>query len=71
MTIVSVSIPSEINQRIVELASRQRRSKSQVVAEAVDQYAIRSSWELLRKTGDQLAKKFAIESDEDVERFFG
>ncbi|MDO8650233.1 MAG: hypothetical protein Q7K33_02880 [Candidatus Berkelbacteria bacterium] len=71
MAIVSISIPSEINAKASDLAKKQRLSKSQVFAEALESYEIRKSWQELRVIGDKYAKLFGIETDDDVEKFFG
>jgi len=71
MAIVSVSIPSEINQKIIELAKIRRGSKSQIVAEAIEKYDFDLRWAEIRRYGDRIAKELGIESDDDVERIFG
>lgn len=71
MAIVSISIPSEINAKATELAKKQRLSKSQVFADALESYEISKSWQELRVIGNKFAKLYGIESDDDVEKFFG
>jgi len=70
MAIVSISIPSEVNAKASELAKKQRLSKSQVFADALESYEIRKSWQELRVIGDKFAKLYGIESDDDVEKIF-
>jgi predicted transcriptional regulator len=71
MKIVSVSLPTEINERITKIAIEQKRSKSQIVLEAVEKYEFDIRWAPIRKYGDRIAKKLGITSEDDVERIFG
>lgn len=71
MKIVSVSLPTEINERIEKIAAEQKRSKSQIVLEAVKKYEFDIRWQPIRECGDQIAKKLSITSEDDVEKIFG
>jgi len=69
--ILSFSLSDEDVSIIEELAEQQNRSRSQIVQEAVSLYATTSKWQSLRKVGDRIAKQLGIESDDDVEVYFG
>lgn len=69
--IVSVSLPVEINDRIEKIAAEQKRSKSQIVLEAVEKYEFDIRWAPIREYGDRIAKKLGITSEDDVEQIFG
>lgn len=71
MKIVSVSLPVEINDRIEKIATEQKRSKSQIVLEAVEKYEFDIRWAPVREYGDRIAKMLSITSEDDVERIFG
>lgn len=71
MSITSFSLSSETRQTIDELAKKQRRPKSQVVAEAIERYKFDMEWAQIRKYGDRIAQELGIETDDDVERIFG
>ncbi|HSX41827.1 MAG TPA: hypothetical protein VLE93_00580 [Candidatus Saccharimonadales bacterium] len=71
MTVISVSIPTEINKAIIDLAKKQRRSKSQIVSEAVLKYQFSSDWAEITEEGKKIAKRFGVETDDDVEKLFG
>jgi len=69
--IVSVSLPTDINEGISEIATSQNRSKSQVVTEAVKKYEFDIRWAPIREFGDQISAKLGLKSDDDVEQIFG
>jgi len=69
--IVSVSLPTEINDRIEKIATEQKRSKSQIVLEAIEKYEFDIRWAPIQAYGQKVAEKLGIKSDEDVERIFG
>jgi predicted transcriptional regulator len=71
MKIVSVSLPTEINDRIEKIATEQKRSKSQIVLEAVKKYEFDIRWQPIREYGDRIAKKLGVTSEDDVEQIFG
>ncbi len=69
--IMSVSLPEEQMEAVTRLAKRSKRSRSHLVQEALDQYVLKEEWKDLRRIGDQIAKRLGIESDDDVEKYFG
>lgn len=68
MAVISISIPKEQTVFLNQLSQAQKRGKSQIVREALDLMQFETKWSNLRKTGDMIAKRLNIESDDDVER---
>lgn len=68
MTVISISIPKEQTTFLNKLSQSQKRGKSQIVREALDLMQFETKWSGLRKTGDMIAKRLNIESDDDVEQ---
>lgn len=71
MPIVSISIPKKQSVLLDRLSQAQKRGKSQIVREALDLMQFETKWSNLRQTGDMIAKRLNIESDDDVERIAG
>lgn len=68
MSVISISIPKEQTRLLDRLSKLQKRGKSQIVREALDLMQFETRWSNLRKTGDMIAKRLNIESDDDVEQ---
>ena len=66
-SVLSISLPPELSSELDSVASQERRSRSELVREAVRQYILLSRWKTLR----QKASLKAIQrgsKEEDVER---
>lgn len=71
MPIISVSLPKKQVSRLKQIAQKQGRARSQIIGEAIQLYDFESRWTKLRKSGDLIAKRMGLESDDDVERIAG
>lgn len=69
--ILSFSLSEQDASTIDQLAKEQNRSRSQIVKDALALYTFNVAWQQFRQTGDRIAKRLGIESDDDVEVFFG
>lgn len=68
MPIISVSIPKEQVKQLDSLGISKKQSKSQIIRDALDLMQFETRWSGLRQTGDLIAKRLNIESDDDVEQ---
>lgn len=69
--ILSVSLPKKELEEISQLAKRERRSRSELVREAVRRYHLMQDWEYLQKVGEKIAARLGVETEADVERLAG
>ena len=67
-SILSISLPPELFTELDEVASQERRSRSELVREAVRQYILMSRWKALREKASLRAIGRGFR-EEDVERF--
>jgi CopG family transcriptional regulator/antitoxin EndoAI len=67
-TILSISLPPELTSDLDAIASQERRSRSELVREAVRQYILVSRWRVLRQKASLKAMERGLR-EEDVERF--
>jgi CopG family transcriptional regulator/antitoxin EndoAI len=66
-SILSVSFPAELTSDLDAMASQERRSRSELVREAVRQYVLLSRWKVLRQKASLRAIKKELR-EEDVEK---
>ena len=66
--ILSISLPAELSTDLDEVASQERRSRSELVREAVRQYILLNRWRGLREKASLRAIGRGLK-EEDVERF--
>jgi CopG family transcriptional regulator/antitoxin EndoAI len=66
--VLSISLPPELSTELDEVASQERRSRSELVREAVRQYILMSRWKALREKAALKAIGRGFR-EEDVERF--
>ena len=67
-SILSISLPPELTTDLDEVASQERRSRSELVREAVRQYILLNRWRALREKASLKAIGRGLR-EEDVERF--
>ena len=65
--ILSISLPPELSSDLDLVASQERRSRSELVREAVRQYILLSRWKALRQKASLKAIRRGLK-EEDVER---
>jgi CopG family transcriptional regulator/antitoxin EndoAI len=66
-SILSISLPPELTSDLDAVASQERRSRSELVREAVRQYILLSRWKVLRGKASLKAVERGLR-EEDVER---
>ena len=66
--VLSISLPPELSTDLDEVASQERRSRSELVREAVRQYILLNRWRALREKASLRAIERGLK-EEDVERF--
>jgi predicted transcriptional regulator len=71
MSVISFSLSTEDIARINAIAEERHFSRSQVVKEAITLYEIDAHLRRMRATGDQIAKRLGIETDDDVQALLG
>jgi CopG family transcriptional regulator / antitoxin EndoAI len=67
-SILSISLPPELSTDLDAVASQERRSRSELVREAVRQYILLNRWRALREKASLRAIGRGLK-EEDVERF--
>jgi CopG family transcriptional regulator/antitoxin EndoAI len=65
--VLSISLPPELSADLDEVASQERRSRSELVREAVRQYILLNRWRALREKASLRAIERGLK-EEDVER---
>ncbi len=66
--VASFSLPLEILKHTEEIARAEKKSRSEVVGEALERYYIAKQWEALQEVGARQAKRLGIRSEDDVDR---
>jgi CopG family transcriptional regulator/antitoxin EndoAI len=66
-SILSISLPPELTSDLDAVASQERRSRSELIREAVRQYILLSRWKVLRQKVSLKAIERGLR-EEDVER---
>ena len=66
--VLSISLPPELSVDLDKVASQERRSRSELVREAVRQYILLNRWRALREKASLKAIGRGLK-EEDVERF--
>ena len=62
--IISISLSSDMTEEVQEMAKEERRSVSEVIREAIRQYAANKDLEAIRKYGRKIVKKKGIKPDD-------
>jgi len=66
--VASFSLPLETLKHTQEIARAEKKSRSEVVGEALEKYYVMKQWEELREFGAKQAKRLGIRSEDDVDR---
>jgi CopG family transcriptional regulator/antitoxin EndoAI len=66
-SILSVSFPAELTSDLDAMASQERRSRSELVREAVRQYILLSRWKVIRSKASRKAMEQRLR-EEDMEK---
>ena len=69
--ILSVSLSKKELEEISKLAKQERRTRSELVREAIRRYHLAHNWEYLQKVGEKIATRLGIETEADVEQIAG
>lgn len=69
--ILSISVPEDMYVEIEEMAREERRTKSELIREAVREYRFNRRWRLIRRWGEETALRTDIHTDEDIEERAG
>ncbi|MBI2601223.1 CopG family transcriptional regulator [Candidatus Daviesbacteria bacterium] len=70
-SIINISVPQAMAKRIKKVAKEENRTQSELLREAFRKYEFDRDWFKIRAWGAEIAKKFNIKTDEDVERILG
>jgi CopG family transcriptional regulator/antitoxin EndoAI len=65
--VMSISVPPELARDVAELATTERRSRSELVRDALRQYVLTSRWHRLRRAASLQALRLGLRPA-DVER---
>jgi CopG family transcriptional regulator/antitoxin EndoAI len=66
-SVLSISLPSDLAVDLDSAAKRERRSRSELVREAVRQYVLLTKWRTLRQKASLRAAEQGLK-EEDIER---
>lgn len=66
--VASFSLPSEVWKHTQEIAKAEKRTRSEVVREALEKYYVMKQWENLQEVGARQAKRLGIRNEDDVDR---
>jgi CopG family transcriptional regulator/antitoxin EndoAI len=66
-SILSISLPAELTSDLDAMASQERRSRSELVREAVRQYILLSRWKVIRSKASRKAMEQRLR-EEDMEK---
>lgn len=66
--VISVSLSPELLAIAEKLAREERRTRSELVREAIRQYATTRRWRQLRRWGEAAARLAGVRDDGDIER---
>ncbi|MBI4023310.1 ribbon-helix-helix protein, CopG family [Candidatus Berkelbacteria bacterium] len=69
--VISISLPKSEDRALTALARKEKRSKSELVREALRRYERKLQWERIRDWGRRTAIEFGISSYDDVDRIAG
>ena len=69
--IISISLSPAILRELERLVKSERKTRSELLREALRQYTIEKNLEQVYKYGEKIAAKLGIETYEDVERIGG
>ncbi|MBI5206415.1 MAG: ribbon-helix-helix protein, CopG family [Candidatus Firestonebacteria bacterium] len=64
--IASFSLPQDVMRQADELVREEKKTKSEIVREAIKQYYSSYKWRKLQEVGIKKAKKIGIKSEEDI-----
>lgn len=70
-SIINISVPPAMAKRIKKIAKEENRTQSELLREAFRRYEFNRDWTEIRAWGAEIAKRFNIKTDEDVERILG
>lgn len=68
MEALSFTFPAEMIREIKQLAKKERKTRSQLIRDALDQYMETKKWRNIQKKMAIRARALGITSEEDVER---
>lgn len=66
--ILSVSLSAKELREISKLAKKEKRTRSELIRDAIRRYQTIRDWEYLQKVGEKVAIRLGIETEADVER---
>ena len=69
--IISLSLPPTVVRDLDRLVKSERKTRSELLREALRIYTIQKNLDLIDKYGEEIAAKLGIETYDDVERIGG
>lgn len=66
--VITVSLPPNLLRDAERLAKEERRSRSELLREALREYIATRRWRRLRQWGEGAARRTGVRTDADVER---
>lgn len=71
MKTISISIDEETNKQLEGLAIEEKKAKSQVIRDMFREYLFEKKLNNIQKTLQPFSLKNKLETDDDIEAFFG
>lgn len=68
-SIINISVPKALEEEISLLAKQERKTKSELLREAFNNYRFIKRWTKIRSLGQLTAEKFNLESYDGIEQF--
>lgn len=65
--VASISVPSEVWKHTQEIAKAEKRTRSEVVREALEKYYVLKQWEGLQEFGARQAKRLGVRNEDDID----
>lgn len=69
--IISLSLPPVVVRDLDRLVKSERKTRSELLREALRIYTIQKNFDIIDKYGEKIAAKLGIETYDDVERIGG
>ena len=67
--VLSVSLPPEIYKKIEQLSRAEKKTKSQLIRDMVDEYSIstfKKQWAKARKIGEEIRKEYKFKNEDEL-----
>jgi len=67
--VLSVSLPPEVYKKIEQLSRVERKTKSQLIRDMIDEYSVsqfKKEWAEVRKIGEKVRKKYNFKTEDEL-----